>query len=117
MQWMSPPAGLKTSASPQKSDASQIHFRLELERFNAMARGGRSQSSAAGERLSSTSITSEPSWLTISQLCRRWQLGRKTVYKFIDAGILPAWRVGTHLYRVAVADVLRFEARNRMRSK
>ena len=57
---------------------------------------------------------SGPAWLTISQLCRRWQLGRKTVYKFIDARLLPAWRVGSHLYRVAVADVLRFESDNRL---
>jgi excisionase family DNA binding protein len=53
--------------------------------------------------------------LTIAQLCRRWQLSRKTVYKFITANALPAWKVGTHLYRVAVADVLRFETRNRLR--
>jgi excisionase family DNA binding protein len=53
----------------------------------------------------------------VSQLCRRWQLGRKTVYKFIDANILPAWKVGRHLYRVAVADVLLFEARNRLPTK
>jgi len=52
--------------------------------------------------------------LTVSQLCRRWQLGRKTVYKFIDARILPAWKVGTHLYRVSVDDVRRFESRNRL---
>jgi excisionase family DNA binding protein len=52
--------------------------------------------------------------LTVSQLCRRWQLGRKTVYKFINSEILPAWKVGKHLYRVAIADVLRFEAQNRM---
>jgi excisionase family DNA binding protein len=52
-------------------------------------------------------------WLTIAQLCRRWQLGRKTVDKFIDAKLLPAWRVGRRLYRVAVADVLRFEAENK----
>jgi excisionase family DNA binding protein len=50
-----------------------------------------------------------PLWLTISPLCRRWQLSRKTIYKFIDARILPAWKVGSHLYRVAVEDVLRFE--------
>jgi excisionase family DNA binding protein len=62
----------------------------------------------------SAASDSSPAWLTISQLCRRWQLGRKTVYKFIDANILPAWKVGSHLYRVAVADVLRFEARNRL---
>jgi len=57
---------------------------------------------------------SGPAWLTISQLCQRWQLGRKTVYKFIDARVLPAWKVGSHLYRVAVADVLRFESQNRL---
>jgi excisionase family DNA binding protein len=57
---------------------------------------------------------SGPAWLTISQLCRRWQLGRKTVYKFIDAKLLPAWKVGSHLYRVSVADVLRFESQNRL---
>jgi excisionase family DNA binding protein len=51
--------------------------------------------------------------LTVSQLCRRWQLDRKTIYKFIDARILPAWKVGSHLYRVAVEDILRFEARNK----
>ena len=51
-----------------------------------------------------------PVWLTVSQLCRRWQLSRKTIYKFIDAKLLPAWKVGRHLYRVAVEDVLRFEA-------
>jgi len=55
-----------------------------------------------------------PAWLTVSQLCHRWQLGRKTIYKFINAKILPVWKVGTHLYRVAVEDVLRFEARNKI---
>ena len=55
----------------------------------------------------------EPAWLTVSQLARRWQVGRKTVYKFIDAGALPVWKVGTHLFRIALADILRFEAQNR----
>jgi excisionase family DNA binding protein len=55
-----------------------------------------------------------PAWLTVSQLCRRWQLDRKTIYKFIDAKILPAWKVGEHLYRVAVEDVLHFEAVNKL---
>jgi excisionase family DNA binding protein len=64
----------------------------------------------ASDRLPS----SDPVWLTVSQLCRRWQLGRKTVYKFITAKTLPAWKVGSHLYRVALADVLRFETRNRL---
>ena len=58
-----------------------------------------------------------PAWLTVSQLCRRWQLSRKTVYKFITAKTLPAWKVGSHLYRIAVEDVLRLEARNKMPPK
>jgi excisionase family DNA binding protein len=59
----------------------------------------------------------DPVWLTVSQLCRRWQLGRKTIYKFIDAEILPVWKVGSRLYRVAIEDVLRFEAKNRLPPK
>ena len=55
-----------------------------------------------------------PAWLTVSQLCHRWQLGRKTIYKFINAKILPVWRVGSHLYRIAVEDVVRFEERNKI---
>jgi excisionase family DNA binding protein len=55
-----------------------------------------------------------PAWLTIAQLCRRWQLDRKTIYKFIDAQVLPAWKVGERLYRIAVEDVLRFEAVNKL---
>jgi excisionase family DNA binding protein len=59
-------------------------------------------------------VPPDPVWLTVSQLCGRWQLSRKTVYKFIAANALPAWKVGRHLYRVAVADVVRFEIRNRL---
>src|ERR687886_221970 len=55
-----------------------------------------------------------PAWLTVSQLCDRWQLSRKTIYKFIDAKLLPAWKVGRHLYRIAIDDVLRFESQNRL---
>jgi len=64
-------------------------------------------------RLSPSRDAVEPAWLTVSQLARRWQLGRKTIYKFIDSGTLPVWQVGTHLYRIALADVVRFEERNR----
>jgi excisionase family DNA binding protein len=58
-----------------------------------------------------------PIWLTVSQLCRRWQLDRKTIYKFIDSKILPAWKIGNHLYRIAVEDVLRFEGRNKLHQR
>jgi excisionase family DNA binding protein len=67
-----------------------------------------SSSEGQGRALSTT----QPAWLTVTQVCRRWQLGRKTVYKFITSNILPAWKVGPHLYRIAISDVLRFEAEN-----
>jgi len=90
-----------------------------------MGRNGRTRSvaqrkgDAASRRIGTPRdrLRLEPAWLTVSQLCHRWQLGRKTIYKFIDCKILPVWRVGTHLYRVAVADILRFEARNRLHHK
>jgi excisionase family DNA binding protein len=73
----------------------------------------------AGERIgqdpqthSQSALSSNPAWLSVSQLCRRWQLSRKTIYKFIDSGILPVWNVGSHLYRISVADTLRFEREN-----
>jgi hypothetical protein len=62
-------------------------------------------------------IDNEPAWYSVSQLSRRWQLDRKTIYKFIDCKILPVWKVGPHLYRVAVVDIQRFEARNRLPQK
>jgi excisionase family DNA binding protein len=82
-----------------------------------MARDRRSNPPAARDftrRLSDRTLPSDPAWLTVSQLCGRWQLNRKTVYKFIVAKALPAWKVGSHLYRVAVSDVLRFEVRNKL---
>jgi excisionase family DNA binding protein len=59
----------------------------------------------------------DTAWLTVSQLCHRWQLSRKTIYKFIDAEILSAWKVGSRLYRVALREVLRFEAQNKLPPK
>jgi hypothetical protein len=70
-----------------------------------------------GNSIESSPGLSEAAWLTVPQLSRRWQLDRKTIYKFIHSRILPAWKISTHLYRVAVTDVLRFEARNRLTPK
>jgi hypothetical protein len=53
----------------------------------------------------------------VSQLSLRWRLDRKTIYKFIDCKILPVWKIGTHVYRVAAADILRFEDRNGLGQK
>jgi len=88
-----------------------------------MAKEGRSRSPRAPaprrrtDPASSQWVPTGRAWFTVSQLCQRWQLGRKTIYKFIDNKILPAWKVGPHLYRIAVADVLRFEEQNRLPTK
>ncbi|PYQ73702.1 MAG: hypothetical protein DMG01_22025 [Acidobacteria bacterium] len=83
------------------------------ERDPRRSSSGMSTAQYETPRLSPSRHAVEPAWLTVSQLARRWQLGRRTIYKFIDSGILPVWQVGTHLYRIAFADVVRFEARNR----
>ena len=62
-------------------------------------------------------MRAEPVWYTVSQLSRRWQVDRKTIYKFIDCNILPVWKVGSRVLRVAAADILRFEAKNGLRQK
>ena len=64
-----------------------------------------------------TPLRIDPAWLTVSQLCLRWQLGRKTIYKFIEADVLPAWKVGGRMYRVAIKDVVHFEILNRLSPK
>ena len=83
---------------------------MSFERRSHLPR--RRRTHPAGTR--SLAPESDPAWLTVSQLCRRWQLGRKTIYKFIDARVLPAWKVGSHLYRVSVDDVLLFESQNKL---
>jgi excisionase family DNA binding protein len=56
-------------------------------------------------------LVPKPAWLSVTQLGRRWQLDRRTIYKFINSRTLPAWKVGSHLYRVSVSDILRFESK------
>jgi excisionase family DNA binding protein len=86
---------------------------VEKER-RSLSSAERRRTHAPAERLSSDvdrfSRRVGPVWLSVAQLSRRWQLSRKTIYKFIDTRILPAWKVGSHLYRIAMEDVVRFEA-------
>jgi hypothetical protein len=70
-----------------------------------------------GTRPAASSWNAEPVWYTVSQLSRRWKLDRRTIYKFIDCRILPVWKLGSHVYRVAAVDILRFEARNKLHQK
>jgi excisionase family DNA binding protein len=70
-----------------------------------------SSKSRARTRKDQRTAFAEPAWLSVAQLCHRWQLDRRTIYKLIRAKLLPAWKVGPRLYRIAVADILRFEDR------
>ena len=108
---------LPTTFSTETLNSRSMSPWIEATRVRPMARAPRSSPRAAPSftrRPSSPLLASDPVWLTVSQLCARWQLSRKTVYKFIAASALPVWKVGRHMYRVAVADVLRFEIRNRL---
>jgi excisionase family DNA binding protein len=76
-----------------------------------MAPVAESSKSRARRRKDQRAEFAEPAWLSVAQLCHRWQLDRRTIYKLIRAKLLPAWKVGPRLYRIAVADILRFEDR------
>jgi hypothetical protein len=39
-------------------------------------------------------------WISVTKYCGRYDLDRKTVYKYLDAGLLESWQVGRVL-RVA----------------
>ncbi len=57
---------------------------------------------------------SEP-YVTVAELAEYWLVGRKQIYKQIDAGTLPAIRLGPRLLRIRTADALEFERRANMR--
>ncbi len=54
-------------------------------------------------------------YVTVSQLAEYWLVGRKQIYKQIDAGTLKAIRLGPRLLRIRTADALDFERRANMR--
>jgi excisionase family DNA binding protein len=47
-------------------------------------------------------------FVSIRELAQYWGISRHELYKQIDAGTLPAVRLGARLYRVRTADALRF---------
>jgi excisionase family DNA binding protein len=42
-------------------------------------------------------------FLTVNELAKQLRVGRKQIYKLIDAGALSAIRLGPRLYRIPVA--------------
>jgi excisionase family DNA binding protein len=64
-----------------------------------------------------TALTSHSSpYVTVAELSRYWGVGRKLLYKQIDAGTLQAIRLGPRLLRVSTREAVRFEAEAKMAS-
>jgi len=57
---------------------------------------------------------SEP-YVTIGELAEYWLVGRKQIYKQIDAGTLPAIQLGPRLLRIRTSDAQAFERSAKMR--
>ena len=49
-------------------------------------------------------------WLTVKQACRRLKVSRTTLFRLIDEGDLPAYRIGW-MIRLRVAEVEAFRRR------
>ena len=54
-------------------------------------------------------------FVSIRELAQYWGISRHELYKQIDAGTLPAVRLGARLYRVRTADALRFAISARLK--
>jgi excisionase family DNA binding protein len=48
-------------------------------------------------------------YVTVGELAEYWLVGRKQIYKQIDAGTLPAIRLGPRLLRIRTTDAIEFE--------
>ena len=48
-------------------------------------------------------------YTTVAELADYWLVGRKQIYKQIEAGTLPAIRLGPRLLRIRTADARAFE--------
>jgi excisionase family DNA binding protein len=65
-------------------------------------------------RLRDLAAHPEP-YVTVAELADYWLVGRKQIYKQIDAGQLPAIRLGPRLMRIRTKDAIEFERRANMR--
>ena len=54
-------------------------------------------------------------YTTVAELADYWLVGRKQIYKQIEAGTLPAIRLGPRLLRIRTSDARAFEQSANMR--
>ena len=50
----------------------------------------------------------ESEWVTVTEVCRRLGVPRRTLFRLIDGGELAAYRIG-HWIRLRVSDVEAYE--------
>lgn len=50
-----------------------------------------------------------PQFLSPQSLAIRWDTSTRTVYKWIEAGLLPASKVGPKMWRIEMAVAVAFE--------
>jgi excisionase family DNA binding protein len=63
-----------------------------------------------GKHVSVRDLKTHPEpYVTVAELAEYWLVGRKQIYKQIDAGTLPAIRLGPRLLRIRTADAIEFE--------
>lgn len=53
--------------------------------------------------------TDTPHFLSPQSLAVRWDTAPRTIYKWIESGILPAAKVGPKMWRVEMSVVVAFE--------
>ncbi len=53
--------------------------------------------------------THAASYVSVAELAEYWEVTRQLVYKHIQAGSLPAMRLGPRCFRVRTTDALDFE--------
>jgi excisionase family DNA binding protein len=55
-------------------------------------------------------------YVSVGELASYWRVGRKQIYKHIDAGTLSAIRLGPRLFRIRTITARDFEESARMRT-
>ena len=70
-----------------------------------------------GKRNSLQNLKShDAAYVTIGELAEYWRISRKQIYKQIEAGTLPAIRLGPRLLRIRTVDAIEFERRANMQA-
>lgn len=56
-------------------------------------------------------MTDDRRYVSPQELARRWSVEDRTIRKWVEAGVLPAHRLGQKLWRIDAQDAREFEQR------